>query len=142
MFRLQKYQLIFPPAEAHFFSVIELYFPVYLRIEAAELVTARFMATLHGRIGHAAGLIDQVGTGLVDGDRVSRGENADIGDDRCIGVPVTITGRRNLGNEVDEQDLLRLAGDGTEAVDVVVLRFDRSLALLDELSASAPDEPA
>ena len=73
MLRLQKYQLIFPPAEAHFFSVIELYFPVYLRIEAAELVTARFMATLHGRIGQAAGLIDQVGTGLVDGDRVSTG---------------------------------------------------------------------
>src|SRR5210317_694453 len=116
MRRFQWHQFIFPPAESCFLAMLELHFPVDFRIDAAKLVTTWFMAVLHGRVGQATGPVDKVGAGLVERDRVGRGKKAEVWDDRRIRVPVTITGRRNLGNEVDEEHFPGFAGYRTEAV--------------------------
>jgi len=50
-----------------------------------------------------APLVDPIGAGLVDCDRVFGNADADIVDDRRVGMAVAIAGRGNLGDEIGQK---------------------------------------
>ena len=112
----QSIQFVFTAAQPDLLSMLQGDFPIDLRVHAAEFIPSRGMAAGQGRVRQALCLVDQVGTGLIEGHRVAAGEDADVRDDGGVRVPVAVAGRTDLGNEVEVELFAGFAAGGTQRV--------------------------
>src|SRR5450631_450210 len=96
--------------------MLQLNLPGDFRPASAKLVPPRLMTALQGRALVTLRPVDQVGTGLINGYRVAGGADADVVDDRGVGVAVAVAGRRYLGYEAEVDGAFFLAGNGAFGV--------------------------
>ena len=93
---LNDNKLIILRAHSEFFGVVELDVPVAFGEKAGEVVESVTAAFSERTVFHDRSLVDHIGAGTVDGDRVERGKHSDVGHDGSIIFGVAVAVRRDI----------------------------------------------